>query len=200
MKLSKFIILITTAPEEDDDDLDENEMLLYRAVKEKQIIARKKSHGTKSLVPRKFTIRGRSEDEVAEHLESHGLESEGVLESTRGRKRTRSVSSVRSSSNVKKTSSMDVEGEEDEGSRGPVRKASARDRSVSVQSRSRTRGPRSNSAAPQQLKQIKKLGKTEERKMIKYARAGTSDREHYPKLVKHLNSGKRSLGTSTIGR
>jgi hypothetical protein len=54
--------------------------------------------------------------------------------------------------------------------------------------------------AAHQQKQVKKLGKTEERRMTKYARGGTADREHFPKLVKHLNSGKRSLGTSTIGR
>ena len=35
---------------------------------------------------------------------------------------------------------------------------------------------------------------------LHHAKRGEADREHYPKLVKHLNSGKRSLGTSTIGR
>jgi hypothetical protein len=39
-----------------------------------------------------------------------------------------------------------------------------------------------------------------ERKIVREARCGEADRRHYPKLVKHLNSGKRSLGTSTIGR
>ena len=50
------------------------------------------------------------------------------------------------------------------------------------------------------MKQVEKSKKTLERHLIKYAKGGEADRKHFPKLVKHLNSGKRSLGTSTIGR
>ena len=50
------------APEEDDgEDLDEEEMVLYEAIKEKQEIARKKNHETKSVIPKMFALRGRSE-------------------------------------------------------------------------------------------------------------------------------------------
>ena len=51
-----------------------------------------------------------------------------------------------------------------------------------------------------QAKEVKKQGKSLERQIFKYARGGPGDREHYPKLVKHMNSGKKSNGTSTIGR
>ena len=50
------------APEEDDgEDLDEEEMVLYEAIKEKQEIARKKNHETKSVIPKMFALRGRTE-------------------------------------------------------------------------------------------------------------------------------------------
>ena len=189
--------------EEDEDDLDEQELLLYKAVKDRQEVARKVSHKKAPAVPRKFTIRGRSEEAIKEHLESHGLESAGVIEHTRGRKRSRSTSvganrAARSASNA-----MDVDGEDEDDVeiRKPrSRTPSARDRSVSVQSRSRTKGPRADSVKPSQVKEVKKRGKTLERQLVKYARGGPGDREHYPKLVKHLNSGKKSNGTSTIGR
>jgi len=92
-----------------------------------------------------------------------------------------------------------ADGGEDEGSRAP-RPRSGHARSLSVQSRSATRGPRATSVAPSQAKEVAKGRKQQDKKIFKYARAGDADREHYPKLVKHLNSGKRSLGTSTIGR
>ena len=93
------------------------------------------------------------------------------------------------------------EGGEDEGQGSrPPRSRSGHARSLSVQSRSATRGPRATSVAPSQVKEVVKARKQQDRKIFKYARAGDADREHYPKLVKHLNSGKRSLGTSTIGR
>jgi hypothetical protein len=38
--------------EEDEEDLDEEEMILYEAIKEKQGVARVKNHETKSLVPK----------------------------------------------------------------------------------------------------------------------------------------------------
>ena len=191
--------------EEDEDDLDEQELLLYKAVKDRQEVTRKESHKKAATVPKKFTIRGRSEKDIKEHLESYGLESEGVINSTRGRKRTRSTSvglrANRSTSNGDGDMDIDSDGDEDLETRKPrSRTPSARDRSVSVQSRSRTKGPRENSVKPSQVKEVKKQGRTLERQIFKYARGGPGDREHYPKLVKHLNSGKRSNGTSTIGR
>ena len=168
-------------------------MALYRAVKDRQEIARIEAHTTRTRAPRTFAIRGKTMEAIKDNLESHGLESEGVMESMRGRKRNRSLSATR-----KGGDGGEMEDGAEEAPRS--RSKSARDRSVSVQSRSKTRGPTSTSVAPHQVKQVIKQGKKEERKMVKYARAGSSDREHFPKLVKHLNSGKRSLGTSTIGR
>jgi len=67
---------------------------------------------------------------------------------------------------------------------------SARARQVAVET----------SVGAHQKTQIKKDKKTLTRHLTSYAKRGEADREHYPKLVKHLNSGKSSLGTSTIGR
>ena len=82
------------APEEDDEDeLDEEEKLLYEIIKDKQAIARHKNHETKTNVPKKFTVRGRTEASVREQLETVGLESDGVVKSTMGgKKRNRSLS------------------------------------------------------------------------------------------------------------
>lgn len=80
----------------------------------------------------------------------------------------------------------------------------ARSKSVKAQfkvrTKSSTRGTKEGSVAPAQMSQVDKSKRSMERGIIKFARAGEADRRHYPKLVKHLNSGKRSLGTSTIGR
>ena len=175
-------------------------------MKDRQEVARKESHKKGATVPKKFTIRGRSEKDIKEHLESYGLESEGVIESTRGRKRTRStsVTGSRAARATSRADGDDMDIEDGDGSvearRPRSRTPSARDRSVSVQSRSRTRGPREGSIKPSQAKEVKKQGKSLERQIFKYARGGPGDREHYPKLVKHMNSGKKSNGTSTIGR
>ena len=69
------------------DELDEEEKLLYDIIKDKQAIARKKNHETKTTVPKKFTIRGRSESSIREQLETVGLESDGVINSTMGGKK-----------------------------------------------------------------------------------------------------------------
>lgn len=171
--------------EEDEDELDEEDMILYEAIKEKQVIARKQSHLTKQNLPRKVTGRGRTEEDIKEQLESVGLQSEGVVEHTRGRKRDRS-------SNKGGEDEMEVDND-----------FKSKKRAVSAsrnRSHSATRGPKASSVAPHQETQVAKSKRTMERKIFRYARGGEADREHYPKLVKHLNSGKRSLGTSTIGR
>lgn len=56
------------------------------------------------------------------------------------------------------------------------------------------------SIAPRQAKQVKKEKRVLERHLFRHSKRGEADHEHYPKLVKHLNSGKSGLGTSTIGR
>mmetsp|Transcript_8531 Transcript_8531/g.8650 ORF Transcript_8531/g.8650 Transcript_8531/m.8650 type:complete len:649 (-) Transcript_8531:224-2170(-) len=174
--------------EEDEEDLDEHEIGLYEAIKEKQMLIIKAGREATSRMPQKFTVRSKSTERLRSQLESVGLEAEGVLESmTRGRKRTRSLSTSRSA--------MDVDGDKRSrsGSRGVSVKRTHRAESA-------TRGPRATSVAPRQQKQVAKGIKTMETRVKNYARAGEADRRHYPKLVKHLNSGKRSLGTSTIGR
>lgn len=69
-----------------------------------------------------------------------------------------------------------------------------------TRSTSATSGPRSTSVAAFQERDIVKSKRKLDRKIFRNALSGEADRTHYPKLVKHLNSGKRSLGTSTIGR
>ena len=69
------------------DELDEEEKLMYEIIKDKQAIARHKNHETKTNVPKKFTVRGRTESSVREQLETVGLESDGVIKSTMGGKK-----------------------------------------------------------------------------------------------------------------
>lgn len=79
----------------------------------------------------------------------------------------------------------------------------ARSKSVmatKTRTQSATRGSKEGSVARSQLRQVDKSKRSTERGIVEYARGGEADRRHYPKLVKHLNSGKSSLGTSTIGR
>jgi nucleolar GTP-binding protein len=184
-----------TVEDEDESEIDEEDMLLYEAIKEKQTIARAQSHQTKTNVPKKFTLRGKDQEEVREQLENVGLPSEGVLESTRGRKRDRSQSrgeSVSMSVDPAKATSQ---------VRGAGRsKSSTGATSKRARSQSATRGPTEHSIAPSQHRQVVKNKREVERHLFKFAKSGESDREYYPKMVKHLNSGKRSLGTSTIGR
>jgi nucleolar GTP-binding protein len=176
----------------DEELLDDEDMLLYEAITEKQAIARAKSHEPKSRLPNQIRIRGRSENEMREQLEEVGLESEGVIEHTRGRKRNRSVApeAAEDADEVNEARSIERAREKSRG----------RSKSVQARSRSATRGPTEHSVAPSQVKQVEKSKKSHERQIFKYARGGEADRRHYPKLVKHMNSGKRSLGTSTIGR
>mmetsp|Transcript_29166 Transcript_29166/g.49231 ORF Transcript_29166/g.49231 Transcript_29166/m.49231 type:complete len:659 (-) Transcript_29166:209-2185(-) len=190
------------APEEDDeDDIDEEEMALFEAIKDKQAIARKASRVDKPNVPRKVLSRGsRSEREIKDQLEEVGLESEGVIEHTRGRKRTRSAAREPGTDVHARYDDMDVEETSRSRSRGPSRSESVRKKQFRAKSQSATRGTTATSLAPTQQKQVFKKVRSMERKIFREARRGEADREHYPKMVKHLNSGKRGLGTSTIGR
>lgn len=183
----------TVGDEDSEDEIDEEDMQLYEAIKEKQAIARSLSHQTKTSLPKKFQLRGRTEETVREALESVGLPSEGVVESTRGRKRERSESRPVEASVDPARSTSQVRG-------GGRTKSSTGASSKRARSESATRGPKEGSVAPSQRQQVVKNQRTAERKIFKYARSGESDREYFPKMVKHLNSGKRSLGTSTIGR
>ena len=179
--------------EEDEDELNEEELMLYDVIKKKQGVRTKEHHDAKSLVPRKILARGRSEADMRNQLETVGLESEGVIEHSRGRKRERSIVSET------RGKSMDVSETGD----GDTKHSRSRSKSAlakRVRSQSATKGTREGSVAPHQMKQVEKSQRTLERKVFKFAKAGESDRLTFPKLIKHLNSGKRSLGTSTIGR
>lgn len=174
----------------DEEQLSEEDLLLYKTIRDKQSVARLVSH-TSTDTQKSMKLRGRTADDIREQLESVGLPSEKVVEhvAPRGRKRERSADS----------SNMDIDGEEASGSMDT--KKTKRSVSASrLRSHSATRGPRSTSVAPHQESTLKKEIRTMDRQIFHYARGGEADRRHYPKLVKHLNSGKRSLGTSTIGR
>lgn len=181
----------------DDEELDEQELLLYKAIKEKQAITRQQSRLATPQIPQSQRIKHRTEEELRDQLENVGLPSEGVLNHIRGRKRERSVD---------KEEMMDVDTSADGGARSTSAKklrapSNTRDASTNKsRARSATKGPRESSVAPHQQKQVSKNKRVLERHMFKFAKRGEADREHYPKLVKHLNSGKMSLGTSTIGR
>ena len=97
---------------------------------------------------------------MKEQLESVGLESEGVIEHSRGRKRERSVVPERSSS-------MDV----DNANNGSVVRSRSRSKSAlakKVRLQSATKGTREGSVAPHQTKQIEKSQRTIERNVTSY--------------------------------
>jgi len=178
------------AEEDDEDDLDEEEEVLYETIRSKQALARNESH-TKGTLPHSQKILSRSAEDVREQLEEVGYNADGVVDSlkARGRKRERSRSRVGDGEG-----GVAMEMSQERGrSKSQFGKRTPRAESA-------TRGPKEGSVAPRQAKQVAKNKKPLERHLFKYARGGEADREHYPKLVKHLNSGKRSLGTSTIGR
>lgn len=221
--------------DDEEEDINEEEKLLYNAIKNKQILARKASHITKSKNPHSVQIKSKTVAEIRKTLEEKGLESEGLIANiTRGRKRTRDTASTNSGE-------MEVDGNNNDDnndaentiarsrSKSAIRNnrsksASAATHSITrsqspktmqeakrarsksvmatskVRTQSATRGTKEGSVAPTQLKQVDKSRKSMEIGIVHYARGGEADRRHYPKLVKHLNSGKRSLGTSTIGR
>lgn len=170
----------------DEEELTEEDMLLYQTIKDKQNVSRLMSRASTDT-QKSLKLRGRSAEDIREQLESVGLPSDKVLEhvAPRGRKRERSADA----------NNMDVD--EEEGANKVAKRSASASRH---RSHSATRGPRSTSVAPHQENQVKKEQRTMDRHIFHYAKGGEADRRHYPKLVKHLNSGKRSLGTSTIGR
>ena len=211
---------------EEDDEIYEEELLLHKAIKNKQILTREMSHESNSRVPKTISMRHTSPSTIQAHLESVGLQSEGVIKSMRGRKRARTpvpdTSTITSDDDGMMVDDNSIgQSNTDSGrqksklrskstsistSRAPssMQEAKrARSKSVlaeRVRSQSATRGSKEGSVAPRQLKQLAKSKKSMEIGILSFARGGEADRRHYPKLVKHLNSGKSSLGTSTIGR
>lgn len=189
------------APEEsDDDDLDEEELTLFGAIREKQQLAKNESKSkTGSQLPRQFKLRARTAEDVKAQLEEKGYEetaAAGVVEKTRGRKRNRGEST---------SADMEVEGGEARERSATGARSSSRGRSERKggpgRERSMSRSAKAEGSVPaSKRKQVIKDNKVLERMEYHYAKRGPGDREHFPKMVKHMNSGKRSLGTSTIGR
>lgn len=190
------------APEEsDDDDLDEEEQTLYGAIREKQTLKKNESKAkVGTQLPRAFKLRGRKAEEIQASLEEKGFDEEqaaAIVEKTRGRKRDRGNN---------EDGAGDMEMDHSEGSVGAsIGRSNSRGRSARKggpgTTRSTTRSAKAEGSVPaSKAKQVVKDNRVLERRAFKYAKRGPGDREYYPKLVKHLNSGKSSLGTSTIGR
>ena len=179
----------------DDDEmgeLDEEEMLLYKAIKEKQELSRLTGKETRrSKQPRERTLKHRDLKKTAQNLDEVGLESGGVVASLKARSKP---------SRKRNRASSEEEMEVDDADEKKRRKT--RTREISTQKfkpNSKTSGPKTQLKGDK-LKQALKKEKSLERRNFREARRGESDRVHYPKLVKHMNSGKSSIGTSTIGR
>lgn len=182
------------APEEsDDEDLDEEEKVLFGAIREKQQMAKNASRMDKAKKPHTQAVAAMSKEQIQEELEDKGYDSDvakNIAEKVRGRKRGRETAD---------DDDMDME----EGSQA---RSSSRGRSLSKKKgpgreRSMSRSAKTEGSVPaSKKKQVIKDNKVLERTMFRHAKRGPGDREHYPKMVKHMNSGKRSLGTSTIGR
>jgi hypothetical protein len=211
--------------DDEDDEINNEEKILHDAIKGKQIISRHMSHETKTRLPRKILLRGRTQLEMRTQLESVGLESVGVIENSLGKKRSRStVNHDFDDMDVEENDekSMHIDNEPVVSSKTKNSKITKRARtqviqtpttmqevkrnrskpqmSTRIRSQSATAGTKEGSVAPRQLKQISKSKMSMEVQIYHYARGGEADRRTYPKLVKHMNSGKKSLGTSTIGR
>jgi nucleolar GTP-binding protein len=194
---------------DDEDELNEEEMALFSAIKSKQGLMRAQSQVKKPQMA-KVRARGRGEEEVREELEEAGHVADGVIEhmrDTRARKRTR-VEPEKTRGRSMGAADMergDSAGMEIDGDSSRTRRASrdsSRTRMASTtksRPRSGTTGPKAT-LNPEQAKQVAKKERSLERHVWRNASRGEADRMHYPKLVKHMNSGKSSLGTSTIGR
>lgn len=174
--------------EDESWELEEEDMEILQAIRSKKKLMRQQSRLNKSknsaVMPRKS--RQRKMEDVTEHLESVGMETDGV--EARGRKRTRSLARNEPEDGAE---GMDVD--EPTGKRA---------RSQSRLSRSRSRAP---SVKPPQAmglrdktQQVKvaKLARKAQKKANLMARAGEADRHSGPKLLKHLLAGKSGLGTS----
>ena len=162
------------------------------------------------VVGQMFTLRGRTESDIRGALEGVGLEADGVVQSTLGgKKRVRSLSRADSASRAPQVpklkdtvrgrgtlASSSVDARHD----ASIGRSKSAHNDKHFRSQSATRGPTSGSVAPRQIKEVAKSKRTLERHVFRHAKAGESDRKYETKMPKHLNSGKRSLGTSTIGR
>ena len=185
------------APEEsDEEDLDEEEKVLFGAIREKQQIAKNASHLKHRHKPHSQVLAGMDAEQIQEKFEDLGYDSDvakSMAEKTRGRKREREA-------DEDDEMAADL-AEKDTDGRSASRGRSASKKKGPGRERSMSRSAKAEGSVPaSKKKQVVKDNKVLERQAFRHAKRGPGDREHYPKLVKHMNSGKRSLGTSTIGR
>lgn len=193
--------------EDDGEGLDEEEKVLYQTILERQETGKMLSRLNKSSAPRSQKLRARTEGQARESLEDKGYDADKAMESlreTRGRKRTRGRGDE--DDEDKMDTDEDEEGEGTGAGRGTSTSRTRSKSRTGVRSegraRSKTPGKRAESSVPaSKRRQVIKDDKVLERKMFGKALRGPADREHYPKKVKHMLSGKRpGYGTKTIGR
>jgi nucleolar GTP-binding protein len=188
------------ALESEESDLDETDTAILQAIRDKKTMVREASHiakTAKSQIPRSaLQGKGISMSKIVDHLDSVGVESEGIVTS-RGRKRTRDRYSDkdRDDDSVSGAAMEDGEGEE----------SSKRSRSKSREL-SRTRSQSRGQSVPGQAGLSTDADRDETNKQLKkyqrgakgfgkHRKAGEADRKTGPKLDKHMMTGKMGLGT-----
>jgi len=186
--------LIEVANEEDEDsfdELDEEEMELLQAIRDKKKVLKKK-HNLESGHNKTTITRadGKTESlsKFREHLHDMGLQDEAI-EKADERIRSSSTSRGRSESRGRKRSHSQT-GLSASGSQSATRSLS--------KSRSKSR-PQSRSKTPSginisQVDKARKLVKRDQKKRNKDSRIGEADREIFSKMPKHLFTGKRGIG------
>ena len=180
--------------------------MLYDTIKEKRETAKMESRLKSKKSSRKETLSTRTEADAREQLEYKGYNADKAIESMLnvkkgGQKRGRSE--VR-----REDASMEMD--EEMGSTSKPRgrgRSQSNGRGQSVvrsegRARSKTPSLRSEGSVPAaKRKQVIKDDKVLSGKCSVRPAGGPADREHYPKMVKHMMSGKRpGYGTKTIGR
>lgn len=197
--------------EESESDLDEEEVAVIEAIRERKAIARISARTARSqnkpVVPR--SVRGRAKDkhdsgaldatEIQRKMDRYGIDASALIErgrqQERGRKRDRSVSRVREAS-IEADADMDDAGL----SKGQLKKAkrarseSAKKESSLARSHSRPRtlsqvGLKDNDAA----RVASKLEKTGRKAWD--GMSGEGDKRKSVHLVKWMNTGKKRMGT-----
>lgn len=194
--------------DDDGENIDEEEQILYKTIKEREETGRQMSRLNKSQAPRSQTLRSRTDAEMKESLEFKGYNKQAdrvVASMTRGRKRTRGGGDEDDDEGNDMDEEEDEEGGEEKGRRASSTsrgRSTSRAKGAEGRARSRTPGRRNEMSVPaSKRRQVEKDDRVLDRKMFGKAARGPADREHFPKKVKHMLSGKRpGYGTKTIGR
>jgi nucleolar GTP-binding protein len=196
--------------EDDGEGIDEEEEILYQTIKERQETGKMNHRLKKTSNSRVITNRGRTEADMREELEFKGYNADKALESmARGRKRTRRGDDNKEGDAEEDDDAMDEDGDKaktrsDSVSRSRSKSRNAMRSGVRSEGRARSQTPsgRTEGSVPaSKRRQVIKDERVLERNMFSKGARGPADREHYPKKVKHMMSGKRpGYGTKTIGR